>query len=53
MLCVSHFDRRGQTNEAANQDLYIPLLAPKLPPGRMYFLFGKPFRTAGIYESCT
>ena len=32
--------------EVANQDLFIPGLLPKVP-GRFYFLFGKPIRTAG------
>ncbi|KAH7294097.1 hypothetical protein KP509_28G056300 [Ceratopteris richardii] len=38
--------RRGQSGEVAQEDLYMPLLAPKVP-GRMYFRFGKPFRTEG------
>lgn len=38
--------RRWQSDERGNQNLHMPLLIPKAP-GRLYFLFGKPFRTAG------
>lgn len=38
--------RKGETGEVAEQDLHMPLLVPKVP-GRMYFLFGRPFLTAG------
>lgn len=38
--------RRGRSGEVGNQVLHMPLLAPKFP-GRIYFLFGKPFQTAG------
>lgn len=38
--------RRGRSGEVGNQVLHMPLLAPKFP-GRIYFLFGKPFQTSG------
>ena len=34
------------TGEVANEDLFIPVLFPKLP-GRFYYLFGKPIETKG------
>lgn len=37
------------TGEAANQDLFIPGLLPKIP-GRLYYLFGKPIKTKGRKE---
>ncbi|KAI5054984.1 hypothetical protein GOP47_0030129 [Adiantum capillus-veneris] len=41
--------RRGQSGEVGAQELHMPLLLPKAP-GRIYFLFGKPFPTAGRKE---
>ncbi|MCO5564587.1 hypothetical protein L7F22_018251 [Adiantum nelumboides] len=41
--------RRGQSGDVGDQELHLPLLAPKVP-GRMYFLFGKPFPTTGRNE---
>jgi len=38
--------RRGMSGEVANQQMYLPIMVPK-PPGRLYFLFGKPIPTAG------
>eukprot|EP01018_Ginkgo_biloba_P005958 Gb_18591 [translate_table: standard] len=38
--------RSDMSGEVANQQMYLPFLAPK-PPGRLYFLFGKPISTAG------
>lgn len=38
--------RSGTTGEVANQQMYLPIMVPK-PPGRLYFLFGKPIPTAG------
>lgn len=38
--------RSGESGEVANQQMYLPFVVPK-PPGRLYFLFGKPISTAG------
>ncbi|KAH9307320.1 hypothetical protein KI387_035231, partial [Taxus chinensis] len=38
--------RINQSGEVANQPLHLPLFVPK-PPGRLYFLFGKPISTVG------
>ncbi|PWA38995.1 esterase/lipase/thioesterase family protein [Artemisia annua] len=38
--------RTDMEGEVANQDFYFPGLLPKVP-GRLYYLFGKPIRTAG------
>ncbi|KAL8557493.1 hypothetical protein ACS0TY_004795 [Phlomoides rotata] len=32
--------------EVANQDIYLPIVVPKVP-GRFYYLFGKPIETQG------
>ncbi|GMY21172.1 phytyl ester synthase 1, chloroplastic-like isoform X2 [Fagus crenata] len=37
---------RDESGEFANQDLFIPMLMPKIP-GRFYYLFGKPIKTKG------
>lgn len=43
----SLFNRRDESSgEVANQNLFIPVLLPKMP-GRFYYLFGKPIRTKG------
>lgn len=41
--------RAGMSGEVANQVMYLPGLMPK-PPGRFYYLFGKPIRTKGREE---
>lgn len=42
-------DRGEAGGEVANQDVYLPILAPKIP-GRFYYLFGKPIETEGRKE---
>ncbi|XP_022143052.1 acyltransferase-like protein At1g54570, chloroplastic [Momordica charantia] len=43
-------DFRGvDKGEVANQDIFFPLLLPKIP-GRFYYLFGKPIVTKGREE---
>ena len=37
---------RDESGKFANQDLFIPMLMPKIP-GRFYYLFGKPIKTKG------
>ncbi|KAJ6848674.1 acyltransferase-like protein, chloroplastic [Iris pallida] len=39
--------RTDMDGEVAKQDLYLPVLLPKVP-GRFYYLFGKPFETRGM-----
>ncbi|KAJ6848644.1 acyltransferase-like protein, chloroplastic isoform X2 [Iris pallida] len=39
--------RTDTDGEVAKQDLYLPVLLPKVP-GRFYYLFGKPFETRGM-----
>ncbi|KAG0466817.1 hypothetical protein HPP92_018397 [Vanilla planifolia] len=39
--------RMEEDGEVSNQDLYFPLLLPKIP-GRFYYLFGKPIETRGM-----
>lgn len=34
------------TGEVANEDLFVPVLFPKVP-GRLYYMFGKPIETKG------
>ncbi|XP_064935452.1 phytyl ester synthase 2, chloroplastic-like isoform X4 [Musa acuminata AAA Group] len=41
--------RTDTVEEVGNQDLYPPVLLPKIP-GRLYFLFGKPIETRGRSE---
>ncbi|XP_002968223.2 acyltransferase-like protein At1g54570, chloroplastic [Selaginella moellendorffii] len=41
--------RSKSAGEVANQPLYLPVFAPKVP-GRFYCLFGAPISTAGIQE---
>lgn len=36
--------------EVGNQPLHLPALLPKIPAGRLYYLFGKPIRTTGREE---
>ncbi|KAI3768819.1 hypothetical protein L2E82_19654 [Cichorium intybus] len=38
--------RNDMEGEIASQDLYFPILIPKVP-GRYYYLFGKPIKTEG------
>jgi len=38
--------RNETSGEVSNQKMYIPFIVPK-PPGRFYFLFGKPIPTTG------
>ncbi|KAI3500945.1 hypothetical protein L1887_36774 [Cichorium endivia] len=38
--------RNDMEGEIASQDLYLPILIPKVP-GRYYYLFGKPIKTEG------
>lgn len=47
MLEVFILNRTDSNEEVGNQNLYPPVLLPKLP-GRIYFLFGKPIETRGI-----
>ncbi|KZV18365.1 acyltransferase-like protein chloroplastic-like [Dorcoceras hygrometricum] len=42
--------RDGMAGEVGNQPLYLPALLPKIPAGRLYYLFGKPIRTMGRDE---
>lgn len=42
--------RDGMAGEVGNQPLYLPALLPKIPAGRLYYLFGKPIRTTGRDE---
>lgn len=37
--------RHGMTGDVGNQPLHIPALLPKIPAGRLYYLFGKPIQT--------
>ncbi|XP_074572947.1 phytyl ester synthase 2, chloroplastic-like isoform X2 [Curcuma longa] len=39
--------RTDSNEEVGNQNLYPPVLLPKIP-GRVYFLFGKPIETRGM-----
>ncbi|XP_042387766.1 acyltransferase-like protein At3g26840, chloroplastic isoform X1 [Zingiber officinale] len=39
--------RADSNEEVGNQNLYPPVLLPKIP-GRLYFLFGKPIETKGM-----
>lgn len=41
--------RANKVGEVANEDLYLPILAPKVP-GRFYALFGQPIETKGKEE---
>lgn len=41
--------RAGKNGEVANEDLCMPLIAPK-PPGRFYYHFCKPIETRGRTE---
>ncbi|XP_022143061.1 acyltransferase-like protein At1g54570, chloroplastic [Momordica charantia] len=41
--------RDTDSGEVGNQDLFFPLLLPKIP-GRLYYLFGKPIVTKGREE---
>lgn len=38
--------RTDSKGEVSNQDVYMPIMLPK-PPGRFYYLFGKPIKTEG------
>ncbi|KAI4350028.1 hypothetical protein L6164_010556 [Bauhinia variegata] len=40
--------RDEQSGEVANQNIFPPVLLPKVPPGRYYYLFGKPIKTQGM-----
>ncbi|XP_073123469.1 phytyl ester synthase 1, chloroplastic-like isoform X2 [Henckelia pumila] len=42
--------RDGMSGEVGNQPLYLPTLLPKIPAGRLYYLFGKPIRMEGRDE---
>ncbi|WCJ43271.1 Esterase/lipase/thioesterase family protein [Euphorbia peplus] len=42
--------RDESKGEVANEGIYLPGLSPKIPPGRMYSLFGKPIETKGKEE---
>ncbi|CAM6043222.1 unnamed protein product [Sphagnum compactum] len=42
--------RTEAQGEVADQPIHFPFLFPKLNPGRLYFLFGKPIYTAGRRE---
>ncbi|KAJ4836959.1 hypothetical protein Tsubulata_037672 [Turnera subulata] len=39
--------RDESKGEVANQNIFPPVVLPKIPCGRFYFLFGKPVRTKG------
>nr|ACH63234.1 esterase/lipase/thioesterase family protein [Rheum australe] len=41
--------RADKNGEAANEDLFMPVIAPKAP-GRFYYHFGKPIETRGKKE---
>lgn len=44
---ILYFDHReNRSGEAANEQLFLPGILPKIP-GRMYYLFGKPIQTRG------
>jgi hypothetical protein len=43
--------RTEAQGEVADQPLHFPFLFPKLNPGRLYILFGKPIYTAGGFLS--
>jgi hypothetical protein len=38
--------RRGVAASGEEESFVAPLAAPRLPPGRMYFLFQKPIQTS-------
>lgn len=38
--------RTESKGEVSNQDVHMPIMLPK-PPGRFYYLFGKPIKTEG------
>ncbi|XP_065853500.1 phytyl ester synthase 1, chloroplastic-like [Euphorbia lathyris] len=42
--------RDESKGEVANEEIYLPALSPKVPPGRIYTLFGKPIETKGKEE---
>ncbi|XP_073025974.1 phytyl ester synthase 1, chloroplastic-like isoform X2 [Primulina eburnea] len=42
--------RDGMAGEVGNQPLHLPALLPKIPAGRLYYLFGKPIQIKGRYE---
>lgn len=48
--CWIYYDFRNvDSGVFGNQDLFLPLLLPKIP-GRLYYLFGKPIVTRGRQE---
>ncbi len=48
---VVPYHRTEAQGEVADQPLHFPFLFPKLNPGRLYILFGKPIYTAGGFLS--
>jgi hypothetical protein len=41
--------RDSVKGDDGNQDMYLPVLLPKVP-GRFYYLFGKPIETKGMSD---
>jgi hypothetical protein len=48
---VVSYHRTEAQGEVADQPIHFPFLFPKLNPGRLYILFGKPIYTAGGFLS--